>query len=306
METVLVTGGCGFIGSHIVDLLIDQGFEVIVVDNLRTGNINNIDISKVKFYEMSILDKKLTGIFAKHKPQYVIHQAAQVSVSESVVDIMQDEEINIRGSLNVIENAVKHNVRKLIFASSAAVYGTPNYLPVDIHHEVEPLAPYGVSKYAVERYLRMFKKLHGMDYTILRYANVYGPRQDAKGEGGVVAIFADKISSQEELTIDGDGEQTRDFVYVKDVAQANVKALKSGDNRILNVSREEKVSVNELYKIMAELSSYSKEPIYGPERKGDIKHSILSNGETIKELNWKPEVDLRTGLEYTLESIKRS
>lgn len=306
METVLVTGGCGFIGSHIVDLLIDQGYEVIVVDNLRTGNIDNIDINKVKFYEISILDNQLSEIFAKHKPQYVIHQAAQVSVSESVVDMMQDEEINIRGSLNVIENAVKYNIKKIIFASSAAVYGTPEYLPVDTNHGVEPLAPYGVSKYAVERYLRMFKKLHGLDYTILRYANVYGPRQDAKGEGGVVAIFADKITSQEELTIDGDGEQTRDFVYVTDVAKANVKALKSGDNRILNVSREEKVSVNELYKIMAELSSYSKEPNYGPERKGDIKHSILSNGETIKELNWKPEMELPTGLKYTLESIKTS
>ncbi|MEK3857183.1 NAD-dependent epimerase/dehydratase family protein [Cytobacillus sp. FSL H8-0458] len=306
MEKVLVTGGCGFIGSHIVDLLIDQGYEVIVVDNLRTGNINNINVNKVKFYEMSILDEKLTEVFEKHQPHYVIHQAAQVSVSESIVDIMQDEEINIRGSLNVIENAVKYNAQKVIFASSAAVYGTPEYLPVDTNHVVEPLAPYGVSKYTVERYLRMFKKLHGLDYTILRYANVYGPRQDAKGEGGVVAIFADKITTQEELTIDGDGEQTRDFVYVTDVAKANVKALKSGDNRILNVSREEKVSVNELYKIMAELSSYSKEPNYGPERKGDIKHSILSNGETIKELNWKPDVELPAGLKHTLESIKTS
>lgn len=305
MEKVLVTGGCGFIGSHIVDLLIEQGYEVVVIDNLRTGNVNNIDLNKVTFYEVSILDDELSDIFKKHKPQYIIHQAAQVSVSESVLDMKEDEEINIRGSLNVIENAVKHNAQKIIFASSAAVYGTPNYLPVDIKHDIEPLAPYGVSKYSVERYLRMSEKLHGLKYTILRYANVYGPRQDAKGEGGVVAIFSDKISNKEMLTIDGDGTQTRDFVYVTDVAQANVQALKYGNNRILNVSRQEKVSINELYSIMSELSSYKVEPNFGPERKGDIKHSILSNKETIDVLDWQPQVDLRTGLENTLKSMQK-
>lgn len=300
---VLVTGGCGFIGSHIVDLLVQEQHDVMVVDDLSTGKEQNVN-KEAQYIVGSINSPEFDAAVEQFQPEAIIHQAAQVSVPRSIENPFTDEEINIRGSLHVIESAKKHGVRKIVFASSAAVYGNPEYLPVDVNHETKPMAPYGVSKFAVEKYLQMAQILYGIDFTILRYGNVYGPRQDALGEGGVIAIFAEAFGRGEAPFIFGDGEQTRDFVYVGDVAKANVKALTSGDNRILNVSSADKITVNELFFLMNEISGNSLDPVYKEERSGDIRDSVLSNSDTILALDWNAEVTLPQGLANTLEFYK--
>nr|WP_269448587.1 NAD-dependent epimerase/dehydratase family protein [Metabacillus kandeliae] len=302
---VLVTGGCGFIGSHITDKLIEDGHEVMVVDDLTTGNKDNLN-DAAAFTDCSINDSRFEEAVAEFKPEAIIHQAAQVSVPRSIEDPLKDEEINVRGSLSVIQAAQKHGVRKIVFASSAAVYGNPEYLPVDLAHPAKPLAPYGVSKLSVEKYLDMAHKLYGIDYTILRYGNVYGPRQDALGEGGVIAIFAEAFSKGQAPAIYGDGEQTRDFIYVEDVAAANVKALTSGHNQVLNVSSNEKITIKELFFLMNEISGNDFSPEYREERSGDIRESVLCNKETISALKWEPAVSLPKGLESTLDFYKKT
>ncbi|WP_241156731.1 NAD-dependent epimerase/dehydratase family protein [Bacillus sp. FJAT-42376] len=300
---VLVTGGCGFIGSHIVDLLVQEQHDVMVVDDLSTGKQEHVN-PHAQYVVSSINAPEFDAAVEKFKPEAIIHQAAQVSVPRSIDNPLKDEEINIRGSLQVIESAKNHGVRKIIFASSAAVYGNPEYLPVDTDHPTKPMAPYGVSKFSVEKYLQMAQSLHGIDYTILRYGNVYGPRQDALGEGGVIAIFAESLGRGEAPFIFGDGEQTRDFVYVQDVARANVKALTHGDNKILNVSSADKITIKELFFLMNEISGNSLEPIYKEERSGDIRDSVLSNSDTILALDWNAGVSLPQGLANTLEFYK--
>jgi UDP-glucose 4-epimerase len=293
---VLVTGGCGFIGSHIVDLLLKKNYEVVIVDNLRTGKLDNINTEEVTFYDLDINSSNLEKVFKENSISYIIHQAAQVSVAESVKNMMEDLQINIVGTINLINFAKKYNTEKIIFASSAAVYGTPTYLPLDELHPVNPMSPYGLSKQAAESYLRISNELYGIKYTILRYANVYGPRQDAKGEGGVVAIFADKLKQKIVPEIHGDGTQTRDFIFVKDVAAANVACLTEGDNNTYNISTGTTISINELYKKMADIAKFEKGAIYVEARQADIKHSLLSNEKAIRELNWKPSVSLEVGL----------
>jgi UDP-glucose 4-epimerase len=302
---VLVTGGCGFIGSHIVDLLLKENHEVIIVDNFVTGHKRNVQ-HDVSIVDCDINDPLFEQVIADFRPNAIIHQAAQVSVPKSCQDMLYDEQVNIRGSLNVIEQAKKYDVQKIVFASSAAVYGNPQHLPIDVGHPVNPLSPYGVSKLAVEKYLQMAHSLYGIQYTILRYANVYGPRQDALGEGGVIAIFSEHLSKGQTPVIYGDGEQTRDFVYVEDVAKANVQALTYGDNQILNVSSGTKISINQLFKEMCQIEGLDIDPIYKEEREGDIRDSVLCNELTKKSLHWEPETSLRTGLEKTLNFYKNN
>ncbi|MBS4204770.1 NAD-dependent epimerase/dehydratase family protein [Lederbergia citrea] len=295
-EKVLITGGCGFIGSHIADKLVTNGYEVIIVDNLSSGKKNNISLENVTFFECSILDPQLEEIVIHEQPDYIIHQAAHVSVSNSIINPLYDEEINIRGSINVINSAIKANVKKVIYPSTAAVYGDPLYLPIDTAHPISPLSPYGVSKYAVEKYLEMNANLYGLDYTILRYSNVYGPRQDAMGEGGVISIFMDKMAKSKKLTIFGDGEQTRDFIYVEDVVDANIQALHLGSKKKLHVSSGKELSLNQLLNLMMEIGPLSDKPEYTNERVGDIKKSVLSNETTKIELAWEPKFTFKDGL----------
>ena len=297
----MVTGGCGFIGSHIVDKLLSEGYDVAVVDNLSTGNQENIKGKNVSFYQCDILSDDFFKVVADFHPDYIIHEAAQVSVSHSMSHLTYDTQVNILGSVNVIESAKQNNVKKIIFASSAAVYGEPEYLPIDLNHRTGPMSPYGLSKLTVEQYLKLAKDIYGIEYTILRYANVYGPRQDANGEGGVVAIFSDKIVANVVPTIFGDGEQTRDFIFVKDVAAANVKALENGNSMILNVSSGEKISVNELFAAMNKIGQKDIQAKYVEVREGDIRHSLLDNTLTKENLNWKPSYSLEEGLKETLE-----
>ncbi|PAE25861.1 NAD-dependent epimerase/dehydratase family protein [Bacillus sp. 7894-2] len=305
-EKVLITGGCGFIGSHIADKLIAEGYDVAVVDNLATGKKCNIDSANVRFYECSILEPVFEEIVVKEQPEYIIHQAAQVSVFNSIQDSLYDEEVNIRGSLKVIEAAVKAHTKKVIYASSAAVYGVPQYLPIDTKHPISPLSPYGVSKFSVEKYLEMSWSLHGLDYTILRYANVFGPRQDALGEGGVISIFMDSIVKGQQITIFGDGEQTRDFIYVEDVADANVQALKLGSRDVHNISTGSEISLNELTGTIMEITGTSQSPQYENEREGDIKRSVLCNEKSKKDLYWEPKYTLRDGLHETFRYYSSS
>lgn len=299
---ILVTGGAGFIGSHIVDAAVSAGHKVAIVDNLSTGRLQNLN-SAARFYNVDITDKKaLDAAFANWQPEYVIHHAAQIDVRHSVQDPAFDAAVNIGGSLNILHAASQHGVRKVVYASSAALYGDPCYLPVDEKHPVQPMAPYGASKHTVEHYLAIYHELYGLEYTALRYANVYGPRQDAKGEGGVVAIFTDRFLNGQGVVIYGDGEQTRDFVYVGDIAVANLLAMTADFNGILNISTEQETSVNDLFQLLQTVSGRTVACTRLPERPGEIRRSALSNKLAQEHLNWTPRVTLHEGLQRTFST----
>ena len=292
-KSVLITGGAGFIGSHAGDLFIKNGYSVIVVDNLSSGCDCNLN-ENVKFYNLDINSPDIEKVFKENKIDYVFHFAAQASVSFSTKNPTEDATENILGSINILKFAKQYGVKKFIVASTAAVYGVPEYLPVDEIHKTTCLSFYGVSKLTMEKYVELF----GMDYIIFRFANVYGPRQSAHGEAGVVAIFADKMKNNEEISINGDGEQTRDFVYVSDIAEACLAAIQSEvKNEIINVSTNTAISINKLFVLMAEKYSYKKPPIYTQERFGDIKHSILDNKKCAKLFGLAPKTSVETGLE---------
>ncbi len=224
---VLVTGGAGFIGSHIVDKLIEEGYEVIVVDDLSSGKEKNIN-KKAKFYRLNIQDSGLESVFQKEEPDYVNHHAAQIDVRRSVSYPILDAKINVLGTINLLQNCLKYKTRKVIFASSGgAIYGEQQVFPAPENHPLRPISPYGITKLVAEHYLYYYKTIYELDYMSLRYANVYGPRQDPFGEAGVIAIFIKKMLNEEQAIINGDGEQTRDFVYVEDVARANLLAMKN-------------------------------------------------------------------------------
>ncbi|EIW00677.1 LOW QUALITY PROTEIN: nucleoside-diphosphate-sugar epimerase [Thermoanaerobacter siderophilus SR4] len=297
---VLVTGGAGFIGSHVVDLLIENGYEVVIVDNLSTGKEEFIN-KKAIFIKKDIIDEDLCEIFEKEKPDYVIHQAAQIDVQKSIDNSVFDAKGNVLGTVNLLECCRKSGVKKIVYASSAAVYGNPEYLPIDEKHKVNPISYYGISKHTAEHYFEVYRQLYGLKYTILRYANVYGIRQDPKGEGGVISIFTDKMLKGERPIIFGDGNQTRDFVYVKDVVKANLLALERGDNEVVNISTNKPTSINELVEMMNKIMNTSLEPVYTEPRKGDIVHSYLDNKKALEVLGWKPEYSLEEGLKETIE-----
>lgn len=301
---VLVTGGAGFIGSHIVDALAGAGAAVSVLDNLSTGRVENLKQS-VNFYNGDLLDREFVfRCVQSERPGVIFHQAAQVSAPKSLEDPAGDAGINIVGTLNLLEAARAVGVRKVVYASSAAVYGNPRYLPVDEAHPVDPLSGYGISKHTVERYLAMYGVLYGLDYTVLRYANVYGPRQDARGEGGVVAIFIDRLLRGEQPVIYGDGLQTRDFIHVLDVARANLCAIEKGSGMTLNISTGRPATVNQLFDILKKATGYGGGPLYKPPRPGDIRDSRLDSAVAGRALDWAPQWDLERGLKHTLEQTR--
>ncbi|MBA4541799.1 MULTISPECIES: SDR family oxidoreductase [Thermoactinomyces] len=297
---VLVTGGAGFIGSHIVDQLVEKGDQVVIVDNISSGRKENIN-EKARFYQIDITDSDLLNVFERERPEAVIHQAAQIHVHTSVKEPMFDATVNILGTINLLEACRKTGVKKVVYASSAAIYGNPEYLPIDEKHPVAPLSGYGVSKYTPEHYFAIYRQLYGLNYTILRYANVYGLRQDPRGEGGVISILVDKYLRRESFTVFGDGEQTRDYIYVGDVARANIMALSQGDGEVFNVGTGVSTSLNEVVKRFNEIAGYENKVEYGPEREGDIKHSYFNNGKIRRVLGWQPEVTLEEGLRKTYE-----
>lgn len=291
-KNVLVTGGAGFIGSHVSDLLISKGYNVIVVDNLSSGADANLN-KQAKFYNLDINSPDLENIFKENKIDYVFHFAAQANVSFSTKFPTIDATENILGSINILNLCKQYGVKKFIPASTAAVYGIPTHLPLDEEHNTTCLSFYGISKLTMEKYTQLF----GVDYIIFRFANVYGPRQSAHGEAGVVAIFADKMQNNENITIHGDGEQTRDFVYVEDIAKVCLKAIESEvKNEIINVSTNTAISINTLFEIMSQNYNYKKTPIHSEERFGDIKHSILDNKKCQKLLGLIPQTAVEKGL----------
>lgn len=296
---VLVTGGCGFIGSSIVDELLKSGHDVTVIDNLSSGRRENLD-PRAHLFVADIRSAEIDEIFKVARPQIVYHQAAQVDVQTSINQPDFDADVNIMGTLRVLNCCKKYAVRKVVFASSAAVYGQPQHLSINELHTIEPISFYGISKYSVERYIESFCPMHNIEYTILRYANVYGERQGSKGEGGVVSIFLKNMLTNKEINIYGDGEQTRDFIYVRDVAKANISVLHGGNGQIFNIGTNTSASINKLYKFMKSYTNYQKEPIYCPKRQGDIEHSYLDNSKAIRLLDWQPEFTLEEGLKETI------
>ena len=298
---ILVTGGAGFIGSHVADGFRAAGHEVAVVDDLSTGDRVNLDPS-IKLYQHDIRDESLDQVFKDFHPDVVDHHAAQANVPASLVDPVFDASVNVLGGLNLLRLSAAHGVRKFIYISSGgAMYGEPDPkdLPVRETAPVRPLSPYGASKQALEAWLGVYQRTFGLDYTILRYANIYGPRQGVREEGAVVAVFATRMAADQPVTIDGTGEQTRDFVYVGDCVTANVAALDRGSSTAVNIGTGRETSIREVFDLMAEVAGYTHQPDFGPGRKGDVTRIVLDPGLAREKLGWHAAMPLHEGLART-------
>jgi len=298
---IMLTGGAGFIGSHIADLIIKEGHQVIIIDNLSNGKKANINPA-ASFYHLDIRDQSLGEVFAQEKPDVLNHHAAQVSVRDSVTDPIYDLEINIRGTVHLLELSRKYGVKKVIFASSGgAIYGEQDYFPADEKHPLRPLSPYGVAKLAGESYLYYYQQNFDLPYVALRYANVYGPRQDPLGEAGVIAIFSQSMLTGKQPIINGTGEQTRDYVYVEDVARINVLALKDDIKGTFNVGTGKETTVNYLFTKIQSLTHAEALEVHGEPKKGEQFRSVLSAEKAQQTLGWEPKVELDEGLKRTIE-----
>ena len=299
----VVTGGAGFIGSHIVDALVAAGHPVTVIDNLSTGNRAQVNAA-ADFVAADVLEDQLDGIFAGGGFEVVYHLAAQTDVMTSVDDPAADGRVNIIGGIRLLEQCRKYGVRKVIYSSSSAVFGEPDYLPMDERHAIRPLCPYAASKQAFELYLHLYSQIHDLAYTVLRYANAYGPRQDPHHEGGVVAIFAYKILTGAVPTIYGDGAQTRDFVHVEDLVSANLSCIERGDNACYNLGTGVETTVAELFALLCELSGVAAGVEHAPARRGEMQRLSLESGRAHHDLGWWPAVGLREGVMSVLEHFK--
>lgn len=304
MFKILVTGGAGFIGSHLVDKLIEKGYQVIVIDNLSSGKKENLN-PKAKFCEMDICDSKVSQIFQEEKPEIVFHLAAQIDVRKSIEDPIQNAKVNILGTLNILENCRKVRVKKFIFTSSGgAIYGDTDTIPTLETHLENPESPYGITKLAVEKYLCFYQKTFSLNYTVLRLANVYGPRQSSQGEGGVIAIFCDKMLKGEKVMINGDGQQTRDFVYVDDVVEAALLSMEKEKSGVYNIATGIETSINEIFRKIKGLTNFNYQEVHDPVKLGDQKRSCLDYSQAKKELNWQPKYGLEKGLRETIKWFK--
>jgi len=305
---VLITGGAGFIGSHLVDRLLAEDHHVSVVDNLATGKRENLDPGSI-LYPVDIRDEGLADIFAEARPEVVFHLAAHIDVTRSVRDPAYDASINILGSLNLLECCRRQRVRRLVYSGTGgALFGEPRYLPVDEAHPIDPISPYGISKHTVEHYLYAHHVNHGLEYTVLRYPNVYGPRQDPHGEAGVVAIFSLQMLSGQQPVIFGDGSKTRDYCYVSDIVDANVIALNSQANGVYNLGRGIEVSDLEIFEAVRAAVGVDIAPVYAPVRPGEVEHIALDASRAKQELGWTWKVGLNEGVAaavaHSRETIK--
>ncbi len=308
---VLVTGGAGFIGSNLVDRLLAEGYDVEVADDLSNGALANLADARAlrtrrfSFHRIDIRSTAMSELIEHRRPEMIFHLAAQADVRVSVAKPTFDAEVNIIGSLNVLQGAVAAGTRKVVFASSGGtIYGTPDGLPVREGAPQRPESPYGVAKKAVGDYLHYYREVHGLEYTALALANVFGPRQDPHGEAGVVAIFARLLLARERPTVYGDGEQTRDFVYVDDVVDACVRAIEKGGGLLMNIGTGVETSVQQLFEVMARETGFKEPARYAPPRLGELRRSALDPGRAEIHLGWKPFTSLEEGIGRTLEWFK--
>ena len=303
---VLVTGGAGFIGSHVVDAYLAAGHEVLVIDDLSTGCRKNVN-SKAKFYELDIQSQEVGSVFEQERPDYVNHLAAQIDVRRSLSEPIFDAKVNILGGINLLEQCVKHKVKKFIFASTGgAIYGQPERLPADEDTPPNPECHYAASKLSFEHYIELYQRLYDLPFTILRFPNVYGPRQSPMGEAGVCSILIGQMLDGISPTLYGFGEPLRDYVFVGDIARATVTALTKGDGEILNLGSGRGSSVLELFDTLKELLEFKGEPVLEPLRSGEIERVYLTGDRAEAVLGWHPEVNLREGLEQTIAHIRET
>lgn len=304
MKNILITGGAGFIGSNLADKLIELGHNVTIVDNLATGSKENIN-KKAKFYRLDIKDKKIEKVFKKEKPEIVFHYAAQISVRDSVKDPILDAKTNILGGLNILEACKKYNVKKIIFSSSGgSIYGETNVFPTSEENKEVPLSPYAIAKLSFEKYLYYYYKYFGLSYIALRFANIYGPRQNPKGEAGVVSIFADKMIAGQPIAINGDGKQTRDFVFVDDIVEASILAINSNEVGVFNLGTGVETDINTIFYKLKELLNYNYPEAHAETPSGESRRSCLDATKAKEVLGWTPKYDFQKGIEKTINWIK--
>jgi len=301
---ILVTGGAGFIGSHIVDKYINLGYKVVVLDNLSTGFRKNLN-PRAKFYKVDIRNyKAIERIFKKEKPLIINHHAAVSEVVKSLKDPSLTYQVNILGTVNLLLTAGQTGIKKFIFASSAgAIYGDAKKLPVKEEFPLNPLSPYALSKIIGEEFIKFYAKIYGFDYLILRYGNVFGPRQNPKGEAGVIAIFTELMKKNIRPTIFGDGTKTRDYVYIDDIIRANILGLKKGKNEILNISSGKEISDQKVFDTLAQALNFKKPPVYAPFRKGEVYRIYADCSRAQKILGWKPKINFKEGIKKYLNSL---
>lgn len=297
----LVTGGAGFIASHVVDRYLDMGLDVAIVDDLSRGSMNNVN-PKARFYKADICDyAAMRHIFERERPDYINHHAAQMDLRRAVFEPVFDAETNICGSIHLLNLAVEFKTKRIVYASTGgAAYGEPLYLPIDEDHPVNPTSPYGISKHTVEHYLFNYRLLYGLEYVVLRYGNVYGPRQSSKGEAGVVAIFCEQLLAKQTPKLYGNGNKTRDYIYVGDVAYANAQALERGNGEIFNIAFGQPTTDREIFDAVSRVLAIEPfEPIYAGKRPGEADHCHLKVNKAKQQLNWAPKVTLVEGLQLT-------
>ncbi|NLN91969.1 MAG: NAD-dependent epimerase/dehydratase family protein [Candidatus Hydrogenedens sp.] len=303
-RTILVTGGAGFIGSHVVDAFIEKGHTVVVLDDLSSGDPDFVNEQAI-FIEADIRSPQIEEIFQKHKPDVISHHASQIDVRKSVDDPLYDADVNIRGALNLLELAVAYKTKKIIFSSTGgAIYGTPEELPADEDSLPRPECPYGTSKFCVEQYIMLYSRMHKLAYTILRYPNVYGPRQNPQGEAGVCSIFTGLMLDGRQPTLYGKGKAFRDYVYVSDIAAANLLALDKGSGETVNLGSGIPVTVKELYTQIAKLTGYKGRASLKPLRRGEVEGIYITGSKAERVLGWKPQINLADGLEKTVAFIR--
>lgn len=304
MADIMVTGGAGFIGSNLIDILISHGYSIAVIDDLSTGNKDNLP-ENIRLHRVDVRSAAVHRIFDIEKPKYLFHLAAQLNVRRSVSDPAFDADVNVMGVINLLQSARDAGVEKIIFTSTGgAIYGEQEYFPADEKHPTNPDSPYGITKLTSEKYIQFFYKTYGLKYNIFRLANIYGPRQSVIGEAGVVAVFYDRMLAGEEAVINGDGNQTRDFVYVGDVVNALVKAIDHEECDIFNIGTSKETSILELFRTMREISGSNQREKFGAAKSGEQLRSVITYDRAREKLGWEPVTDLKTGLQHTYEYFK--
>lgn len=301
---ILVTGGAGFIGSHVADAFVAAGHEVLIIDDLSSGRDTNLN-PKAKLYRLDVRDEKIGEVFEQERPEVLCHHAAQIDVRRSVADPIFDAQVNVIGLLNLLEHGRRHGLRKVVLASTGgAIYGEQETFPAAETHPRAPLSPYGIAKLVSEHYLFFYRETYGIDFVALRYANVFGPRQNPHGEAGVVAIFTEKLLRGEQPVINGDGTQTRDYVFVRDIVRGNLAALTTDFQGAINLGTGVETDVNTIFRTVLSAGGFSAEERHGPAKAGEQRRSVIDNALARRVLGWQPTFTLEQGLRETVDYFR--